>query len=133
MQSAELRRPCRPPSGMLDCQPQHSSGGSTGAATRRVLTRVDDPDGSPDAHTVRFGLDGQAYEIELTDAHAQQFREGSGEPRPRSSSWIRGPTSRVGAPGRSPPIAVRQVMDTAEPSKVWLPRLDTGADGPAGP
>jgi Lsr2 len=44
-------------------------------ATRRVVTRVDDLDGSPDAHTVRFGLDGAAYEIDLTDAHAQQFRE----------------------------------------------------------
>ena len=43
-------------------------------ATRRVVTRVDDLEGSPDAHTVRFGLDGQAYEIDLTDAHAQQFR-----------------------------------------------------------
>jgi hypothetical protein len=51
--------------------------GSTGAAvaTRRVLTRVDDLDGSPDAHPVRFGLDGRQYEIDLTDAHAHQFRE----------------------------------------------------------
>jgi hypothetical protein len=44
-------------------------------ATGRLVTRVDDLDGSPDAHTVRFGLDGQAYEIDLTDAHAQHFRE----------------------------------------------------------
>jgi hypothetical protein len=44
-------------------------------ATRRVLTRVDDLDGGPDAHTVRFGLDGEACEIDLTDAHAQQFRD----------------------------------------------------------
>ena len=44
-------------------------------ATRRVVTRVDDLDGSPDAHTVRFGLASQAYEIDLTDTHAQQFRE----------------------------------------------------------
>ncbi|HEU4489842.1 MAG TPA: histone-like nucleoid-structuring protein Lsr2 [Jiangellales bacterium] len=29
----------------------------------------------PDAHTVRFGLDGHACEIDLTDAHAGQFRE----------------------------------------------------------
>ena len=29
----------------------------------------------PDAHTVRFGLDGHAYEIDLTDAHAGQFRD----------------------------------------------------------
>jgi Lsr2 len=64
------------PSGMLDPE-QHSGGGGTGAAlaTRRVVTRVDDLDGSPDAHPLRFGLDGQAYEIDLTDVHAQQFRE----------------------------------------------------------
>ena len=39
------------------------------------MTRVDDLDGSPDAHTVRFGLDRQAHEIDLTDGHAQQFRQ----------------------------------------------------------
>ena len=39
------------------------------------MIRVDALDGSPGAHTVRFGLDGEAYEIDLTDAHAQQFRE----------------------------------------------------------
>ena len=44
-------------------------------ATRRIVTRVDDLDGSPDAHPVRFGLDGRDYEIDLTDAHADQFRE----------------------------------------------------------
>jgi Lsr2 len=44
-------------------------------ATRRVLTRVDDLDVSTDAHTVRFGLDGREYEIDLTDVHARQFRE----------------------------------------------------------
>jgi len=44
-------------------------------ATRRVGTRVDDLDGSGDAHTVRSGVDSQAYEIDLTDGHAQQLRE----------------------------------------------------------
>ena len=43
-------------------------------ATRRVVTRVDDLDGGAGEHTVR-GLDGQDYEIDLTDVHAQQFRE----------------------------------------------------------
>ena len=62
---------------MLDCEPQHSGGGGTRAAvaTRRVGNRVDDLDGSPDAHTVRFDLDRQEYEIDLTDVHARQFRE----------------------------------------------------------
>jgi Lsr2 len=44
-------------------------------AARRVVTRVDDLDGTPDAHPVRFGLDGRDYEIDLTDAHAQQLRD----------------------------------------------------------
>jgi hypothetical protein len=44
-------------------------------ATRRVLTRVDDLDGSTDTHTVRSGSDGQEYEIDLTDGHAQRSRD----------------------------------------------------------
>jgi len=44
-------------------------------ATRLAVIRVDDLDGVSDARTVRFGLDGRACEIDLTDAHAQQFRE----------------------------------------------------------
>jgi Lsr2 len=44
-------------------------------ATRRVVTRVDDLDGSGDAHPLRFGLDGQEYEIDLTAGHAQRFRD----------------------------------------------------------
>ena len=40
--------------------------------TTVVLT--DDVDGQPATQTVRFGLDGTAYEIDLTDEHAEQMR-----------------------------------------------------------
>ena len=75
--SAGGRPTRRPPGGMFALQAQHAgSGASTGAvATRRVLTRGDDLNGSRDAHTVRFGLEGEAYEIDPTDAHAQLFRD----------------------------------------------------------
>src|SRR5260370_36568048 len=37
---------------------------------------IDDLDGTtPGAETVSFGLDGTAYEIDLTTAHAREFRE----------------------------------------------------------
>lgn len=42
---------------------------------QRTLTRhLDDTDGSPAAETVRFGLDGTSYEIDLSAAHAEQMR-----------------------------------------------------------
>lgn len=37
--------------------------------------RVDDIDGSRAAHTVAFALDGQRFEIDLSDAHAARLRE----------------------------------------------------------
>ncbi len=36
---------------------------------------IDDIDGSEATQTVTFGLDGTAYEIDLNDAHAAQFRD----------------------------------------------------------
>ena len=35
---------------------------------------IDDLDGSEAAGTVRFGLDGTEYEIDLSTAHSEQFR-----------------------------------------------------------
>lgn len=40
--------------------------------TRRVL--VDDLDGSSDATTVQFGIDGRSYEIDLSSANAERLR-----------------------------------------------------------
>lgn len=36
---------------------------------------IDDLDGGEAAETVRFGLDGKDYEIDLSDAHANELRE----------------------------------------------------------
>jgi len=44
-------------------------------ARKTVITMTDDLDGAEGAGTVVFGLDGQAYEIDLTSEHADQFRE----------------------------------------------------------
>lgn len=45
-------------------------------AQQVVVQLVDDLDGtsSPDVSTVEFGLDGVRYEIDLTDANAEQLR-----------------------------------------------------------
>ena len=38
--------------------------------------RTDDLDGSAADSTIRFGLDGAEYEIDLSDEHADSFRQG---------------------------------------------------------
>ncbi|HXH33917.1 MAG TPA: Lsr2 family protein [Plantibacter sp.] len=47
-------------------------------AKRSVVTLVDDLDGTPidltSGDTVRFGIDGHNYEIDLTDEHAETLR-----------------------------------------------------------
>jgi hypothetical protein len=45
-------------------------------AQKVVSTLVDDLDGSAATETVTFGLDGVTYEIDLTEEHANQLREG---------------------------------------------------------
>src|SRR5262249_29499542 len=49
------------------------SGGSTVARSVKVHV-VDDIDGSPADETVKFVLDGIGYEIDLSAAHADEFR-----------------------------------------------------------
>jgi hypothetical protein len=44
-------------------------------AQRVTVQQVDDTDGSEAEETVRFGLDGTAYEIDLSAAHAEQLRD----------------------------------------------------------
>ncbi len=39
---------------------------------------IDDLDGSTADTTIRFGLDGAEYEIDLNTAHAEQFRKATG-------------------------------------------------------
>jgi len=45
---------------------------------RHIVQLVDDLDGSPidgDGSTVKFGLDGKSYEIDLTDTNAATLRD----------------------------------------------------------
>ncbi|GKV72967.1 MULTISPECIES: Lsr2 family protein [Pseudarthrobacter] len=43
-------------------------------ATRTVIVLIDDLDGSEATETVRFGLDGADYEIDLTEQNADELR-----------------------------------------------------------
>ncbi|MDR2377808.1 MAG: Lsr2 family protein [Bifidobacteriaceae bacterium] len=45
-------------------------------AQRVQVLLVDDLDGSEATETVTFGLDGATYEIDLSEAHAAELREG---------------------------------------------------------
>ena len=42
---------------------------------QRVVSLVDDLDGTPAQETVRFNIDGTDYEIDLSLAHATSFRQ----------------------------------------------------------
>ena len=43
-------------------------------ARKTRVSLIDDLDGSEATTTVTFGLDGVSYEIDLNDAHAEEFR-----------------------------------------------------------
>ncbi|MBT2588370.1 Lsr2 family protein [Arthrobacter sp. ISL-95] len=43
-------------------------------ATKTIITLLDDLDGSEAAETVRFELDGIAYDMELNSRHAEELR-----------------------------------------------------------
>ena len=55
---------------------------------------IDDLDGSAAEGTVRFGLDGTEYEIDLNAGHAQELR------MPWPATWVRpgGPAALPGGP-----------------------------------
>ena len=57
-------------------------------AQRVQILLEDDIDGTEAAETVQFGLDGVAYEIDLSDGHASELREGL-------STWV-GHARKVG-------------------------------------
>jgi hypothetical protein len=44
-------------------------------AQKTVITLTDDIDGSEATETVTFGLDGAGFEIDLSEAHAEDLRE----------------------------------------------------------
>jgi hypothetical protein len=100
-------------------------------ATKITVLLEDDLDGGPADETVRFGLDGVDYEIDLSKQHARAFRRelasfliharraGRGRRRPaRSSSgrrrsgdiraWAKGAGIQVSERGRIPASVVAQ-------------------------
>src|SRR3954451_21139302 len=46
-----------------------------GMASRTIVELTDDIDGKPAAETVRFGLDGREYEIDLSEKNAKALRK----------------------------------------------------------
>jgi hypothetical protein len=58
---------------LVDAQPKYSH--SSCMATRTTVLLVDDLNGQPADTTLRFGLDAREYEMDLTDANAQELRE----------------------------------------------------------
>jgi hypothetical protein len=75
-------------------------------AQKVLVQLVDDLDGSEATQSVTFGLDGVSFEIDLTDAHAEELRASidkfvqSGRRVGRSSTTVRRPTQK-GASGKA--------------------------------
>lgn len=55
-------------------QPTHTTTKENNMAQRVSVTLVDDLDGSEAAETVNFGLDGNNYEIDLSEQNAKELR-----------------------------------------------------------
>jgi hypothetical protein len=104
-------------------------------AQRTIVQMTDDIDGSEATETVTFGLDGQQYEIDLNDAHAEDLREvlapfisvarkaGGGSSRGRAASPV-APKQRG-----SSDIDAKAVRAWAEANGVKVsPRGRIGAD-----
>jgi hypothetical protein len=85
-------------------------------AKKHVLHMIDDLDGTEAHQTVRFGLDGKHYEIDLKDEHAQQLRDSLG----RFVGFARVVTPAKGA-GR--PVARGTASRAAAASKEHLARV----------
>ncbi|WP_159795699.1 histone-like nucleoid-structuring protein Lsr2 [Puerhibacterium puerhi] len=64
-------------------------------AQKVVTSILDDIDGSDAAETVRFALDGKAYEIDLSAAHAKKFRK-SLDPYVKAARKVRKTRGRNG-------------------------------------
>jgi hypothetical protein len=67
---------------------------------------IDDLDGSPAEGTVRFGLDGTDYEIDLNTKHAQQLRDALAryvQAGRRSSGTVRRPSRTAHRPQANGP------------------------------
>ena len=66
--------------------------------TKIAVTLVDDLDGSMADETVRFGVGGAEYEIDLSKKNATAFRAGIGQFVEHARKGGRGPTRRPARP-----------------------------------
>lgn len=82
-------------------------------AQRVEILLVDDVDGSEATQTVRFGLDGMEFEIDLNDAHADEMR--SAIDKFVNAGRRKGGTRR--AAGRPKASAGKTVVASPRPSK----------------
>ena len=73
-------------------------------AKRTLVIAIDDLDGTDGAETVRFGLDGRTYEVDLSDKNQVEFRESSTATSRPVAAWM-APRRRADPP-RAPASAV---------------------------
>ena len=93
--------------------------------TQRTVTRlIDDLDGTEIPHgsgqTVSFGLDGQGYEIDLTNENAEGLREALTR-YARAGRKVSGPSSRsrgAAKPSDKSDVSPRAVREWAKANKV---------------
>jgi hypothetical protein len=85
-------------------------------AQRTQVLLIDDLDGSSADETVAFGLDGSAYEIDLSEKNANQLREAlaSYVANGRKSSLIRGISRRRSSAAVTSPARSSSAPDTAD-------------------
>jgi hypothetical protein len=77
---------------------------------REVVELIDDLDGRPATCTVKFGLDGKFYEIDLSDANAERLRS-TVEPYRAHARPL--------APGTGRPYRQTQVSDDPQVIRAW--------------
>jgi hypothetical protein len=77
---------------------------------RQVVKLVDDLEGGPATRTVEFGLDGNSYVIDLSDANAERLRD--------TMEFYRARARRL-APGTGRPYRQRQVSDDPQVIRAW--------------
>lgn len=73
-------------------------------AKQIVETLIDDTDGSEASDTVRFAIDGAAYEIDLSDAHTKEIRSAL-EPFIAVARRVSNAPSRPGRRPRTTPVS----------------------------
>lgn len=92
-------------------------------AQKIEILLVDDLDGSPADETLRFGLDGTDYEIDLSADHARELRERLKEYVRRARTESRRPQARHGA-AKIRAWAVHNGLDVAPRGRIHRDILD---------